>query len=156
MIINFAGETCHRIAFLIASDSSTCTIYIRMTSTSSTKLESTQYWCMQLRSMSSSPFPPMCLLNQKLSMMRRRRRPSEWTVYGLLFFTTSTLLLLWRERKQRISLCVPATILVLEHWDKIKSIYIGAILTQRWSVNIGIINIDSKLSLVLMSQCWLN
>lgn len=60
MINDFASETCHRIAFLVASDLRRA-LYFRMSSTSSTWLESTQYWWGQLSSMSSSKIPPMCL-----------------------------------------------------------------------------------------------
>ena len=121
MIINIASETCHHLAFLITSDSSTCTVFA-MTSTSSTWLESrkSDEGSASMSSLSLT-IPPMCLLNQKLNMMRRRRRPSKRTVYGLLSIYHHPPVVV-AQHKKRVSLFVPAAILTRKYWDNIKSI----------------------------------
>ena len=145
MINNIVSETCHRLAFLIASDSSTCTKFLR--------------WHQRRRRDSSlrktdegNSASSICL---RWRFRRRASSTSSWTrrgavedcpsgrSMGFFLFTINTLLV-WRDRKKRKKRIVPAAILILKYWDSIKSIYISLILTYRSSVNIDIINIDPK------------
>ena len=86
MMINFASETYHHIAFVIASDSSTCTIYSDDINADNVNRVYTMLMKTTLQHVfldASADVPPQ---PEKLNMLMRRRRPSERTVYGLLYF----------------------------------------------------------------------